>query len=717
MVNIKGSTMYAQTKQIKSRPSVNVCQKSIRYSNPISENKLTPFGDEQSPSQRKCLDDSEESDHPLQKRNGMFSGMANKFKKPASNLTQKKSMPGNGVIQRLTGFEVELHVPAYSTASAFRQPNILKTDQALSGGERTAIKNYLGGGLKYGRNYGIDPNDYYDITADHGPYKGFHANLIRELGAAGYIETPFIYNNMTNLEYRTPPIEERTAGSDALVNNIADAVKAHASNTATKATQDGSQAIIAPAQDLKTGFPETAFKKLTHDDNGALSTAVDAAKTNIQPFVYYQANSGVLPSEIPALFEQEARDIWELAGTNNQRGNVVMKGRVYVLTGAYRVGADMTADVTELLGFDAAGDLKPIIGWLTLLTQYLMAYNLELSNYDSGGTAKNLVGFLSKTRLHETGQALPARLRPVGDGTETGLKWKTLLERLLVKVTTFDVATKAGVTANEGRHRVLANPSVWLENIRKGLPSGEVNTGRPLGLDDGQENLLPKLTIEGQQAIPLEERFSPIRLTAEEQTPDTIDTTLKADWRKAVDRRRQSTVAPQGDPSKTAIGMHAKIYQHKIDIPKLIAKAHGYGIDVGAFRTTFRDNMGETDDFDILFSADALVIAANLALIQLRANIITAINTYNKTQNDASHMWAPANYRDISYNWKDDDNYSPVLTNKPPNVWVKKTDGTWLRATIHDGTFKYTTTEAKEIHKEVAGTLKKLKSPFAWEDV
>ncbi len=709
--------MYAQIKQVKSRPTINVCQKSIRYNNRNSEKQLAPLGDDQSTSQRKRVDDGEEPDHPLQKRSVMFSGMANKFKKPASNLTQKKSMPGNGVIQRLTGFEVELHVPAYSTASASRQPNILKTDQALTGGERTDIKNYLGGGLKYGRNYGIDPNDYYDITADHGPYKGFHATLIRELGAAGYIETPFIYNNMTNLEYRTPPIEERTTGSDALVNNIADAVKAHASNTATKATQDGSQAIIAPAQDLKTGFPETAFKKLTHDNDGAVSTAVDAAKSNIQPFVYYQANSGVLPSEIPALFEKEARDIWELAGTNEQRGNVVMKGRVLVLTGAYQTGAAMTADVTELLGFNTANDLKPIIGWLSLLTQYLMAYNLELSNYDSGGTAKNLVGFLSKTRLHETGQALPARLRPVGDGSETGLKWKTLLERLLVKVGTFDIATKAGVTLNEGRHRVLTNPSAWLEKIRKGLRGWEVNTARPLGLDDGQENFAPKLTIEGEQAIPLEERFSPIRLTTEEQTPDTIDTTLKADWRKSVDRRLGSTVAPQGDPSKIAISIHAKIYQHKIAIPKLITRANGYGIDVGTFRTTFRDNMGEADDFDIVFSEDAAVISANTALIQLRADIITAINAYNKTRNDAAHVFAPANYRDIQYNWKDDDNYSPILTNKPPNVWVKKSDGSLLKATIHDGTFKYTTTEAKEILKKVSGTVKKLKSPFAWEDV
>ncbi len=709
--------MYAQIKQVKSRPTINVCQKSIRYSNPNSEKPLASLGDDQSTSQRKRVDDSDESDHPLQKRSVMFSAMVNKFKNPASKLTQKKSMPGNAVIQRLTGFEVELHVPAYSTASASRQPNILKTDQALSGGERTDIKNYLGGGLKYGRNYGIDPNDYYDITADHGPYKGFHATLIRELGAAGYIETPFMYNSMTNLEYRTPPIEERSSGSDALVNNIADAVKAHASDTATKATQDGSQAVIAPAQDLKTGFPETAFKKLTHDDNGALSTAVDAAKSNIQPFVYYQANSGVLPSEIPALFEQEVRDIWELAGTNNQRENVVMKGRVYVLGGAFRVGSDMTADVTELLGFNAANDLKPIIGWLTLLTQYLMAYNLELSNYDAGGTAKNLVGFLSKTRLHETSQALPARLRPVGDGSVTGLKWKTLLERLLVKVTAYDVATKAGVTPKAGRHRVLANPTLWLEKIRKGLPGGEVNTGRPLGLDDGQEILRPKLTIEGEQAIPLEERFSPIRLTPEEQTPDTIDTTLKSDWRKAVDRRRKSTVAPNADPSKVAVSMHSKIYEHKIAIPKLIARANGYGIGVGPFRTTFRNNMGEADDFDILFSDDAPVIAANLALIQLRADIITAINTYNKTQNDRAHMWVSVNYRDISYNWKDDDNYSPVLTNRPPNVWVKKADGTWLQAAVQAGTFKYTTTEAKEILKRVAGTTKKLKSPFAWEDV
>lgn len=55
------------------------------------------------------------------------------------------------VAQALTGFEAELHVPVYGPAPAERAPTIAKEDTPLSGGERTQIKNFLAGGLKYGR--------------------------------------------------------------------------------------------------------------------------------------------------------------------------------------------------------------------------------------------------------------------------------------------------------------------------------------------------------------------------------------------------------------------------------------------------------------------------------------------------------------------------------------------------------------------------------------
>jgi hypothetical protein len=78
--------------------------------------------------------------------------------------------PQAAVVQRKTGFEVELDVPAYLHPPEARRPK-LKPSVALSRQERVAIEAFLGGGLIYSQAYGVHPHGHYHLTADHSGFK------------------------------------------------------------------------------------------------------------------------------------------------------------------------------------------------------------------------------------------------------------------------------------------------------------------------------------------------------------------------------------------------------------------------------------------------------------------------------------------------------------------------------------------------------------------
>jgi hypothetical protein len=155
-------------------------------------------------------------------------------------------------------------------------------------------------------------------------------------------------------------------------------------------------------------------------------------------------------------------------------------------------------------------------------------------------TPKNYLPYLSKTNLTDAIAALPIDSRPA----ETP-GWIQVLTRLRDKAQGIDVTTWAeGLEARESQHEVIAGSwNVFLTALLKNRPAPVVGSGHPLGLDTGQEALEPALTIPGQQAIPLEDRFASVK-TATARDPKKIKQTLTKEFEKALGRRYESVGKP-----------------------------------------------------------------------------------------------------------------------------------------------------------------------------
>lgn len=605
--------------------------------------------------------------------------------------------PSAGVpMQRKTGFEMELHVPVYSTASAARSPQIVKEDTALTGGERQQIKTFLGGGLEYGLDYGHESSDAFDITADHGAYQTTHGELIGALQTGGYINGDFLYRAMTNIEYRTPPLEERKEGATDRLKEIAAAVKAHASDTATKSKLTSVQTVNAPGLDLHTGVPTLALNKMVSGGSADVKSKVTAALTAVDPFVYFQTNTGVLPSEIPALFAKAKDDI----GWNNffsegpkDKAAQLMLGHAVDLAKALVVETkpileEMNkSDIVYLLGVPD-GDLLSLQGWMTLVAQYLFGFQLEQSDFGTGSTSKNLVAYMSKTPIPTSLLALPARVRPFVDGTANGILWNALFSKLVAEAAKIDIVTAAGLTPSgvAPKEVIGADALTWITAILSGGAPYTVQSGRPLGLDDGQEGPNPKLKIQGEQAIVLEDRYSPLKISAADKKDMTkIDALIEAEWNAAVSRRSASTKTGEdtGAKAASAAAKHANLV---LTTTKWIGVAErDFGV-AGATLSGWKATLATNNP--MLVFDDAEYANYNPLLAALKSTIIAHVDQIQKTRNDVRHEWLTGIiYRDIEYAWKDRDNNMPTL-NTVGGVWVKL-DGKWVAATDRGGYFQY----------------------------
>jgi len=87
--------------------------------------------------------------------------------------------------------------------------------------------------------------------------------------------------------------------------------------------------------------------------------------------------------------------------------------------------------------------------------------------------------------------------------------WNTLFTKLVTEAASIDIVTDAGLTpSGVAPSKVMgADALAWVRAILTGGAPYTVQSGRPLGLDGGQENPNPKLKVQGEQAIVLEDRY------------------------------------------------------------------------------------------------------------------------------------------------------------------------------------------------------------------
>ncbi len=628
-------------------------------------------------------------------------------------------------VQRKTGFEMELHVPVYGTPPDVRKPRILKEDTALNVGERLEIQTFLGGGLEYGLDYGHESGDLFDITADHGAYQTPHRELITALSSNGYVNSDFLYRSMTNIEYRTPPLEERKEGATARLKAIAAALKAHASDTATKSKLASVQDLNAPALDLHTGVPTVALNKMVSGASVDVKSKVTTAQSSIEPFVYFQTNTGVLPSEIPELFRKASADIWsknafsETPQTN--AAQLMLDESIKVASVLVKEAApileDMNSnDIGYFLGGVPAGDLMSLQGWMTLIAQYLFGYQLEQSNFlGQSSTGKNLVAYMAKTPIPTSLQALPSHIRPFIDASAIGKRWEALFAKLVTEAAKINVVTTAGLTASAvAPSKVIGGDALaWVKAILSGGSPYTVQSGRPLDLDKGQESLSPELSVKGEQAIVLEDRYSSLKLSNDDlKDMSKIDTLIEAEWAAAVKRRSESTVSKE-DVSVKAESAATKFDWLQLTTSKWLSVAEIKFHVTDPTLSGWKSRLQANSPLLVLDSSEYQTYNTNL--VALKRDIINHVDRLQKVLNDQRHEWlTEIAYRDIEYRWKDLNNNEPTL-HVAGDVWVKM-DGKWKKAVIQGGYFQYQdkSSQWKKIEKNTSGVRTYYSAAQTW---
>lgn len=325
-------------------------------------------------------------------------------------------------IQRMIGMEIELNIPFYQENENYTTKNILPVLNSnkrdiLTENDRKEISRFLWGGCEYGTVYGKSSN--FDISADHGRFSAAHKRFLEEITGTLVHNTGNI-KSMTNMEYRTIPFEERKPSDQEKFNMTIKEIQDHANKSRDKATSKQQENLDPPAQHMYTGIPTSALMRLTEKDQDARTALLTLIEQNI-PYAYYQTTTGLLPSEIPDFFNEAIRDFHV---SDRPRGQYTQTDRIAIMAKTHLEKSIWIADNTMMANkwlnssFTEA-ELKSIKGWLTLVAEYMLGYDLEITslrfdpktNRRRTNTEKNILPYLSKTPMGETIQALPSRVR------------------------------------------------------------------------------------------------------------------------------------------------------------------------------------------------------------------------------------------------------------------------------------------------------------------
>ena len=507
-----------------------------------------------------------------------------------ATLPQVSTNNQQPIVQRKTGVEVELHVPFYkksphSTAVSdhFNRAKVKPTGIGASDAEK--IVDFMYGGLDYGKSYGKEKG-YYDISADHIGFSKIHSKLLDHLLTNKYMIYPGgDFDSMTNMEYRSKEQEERLALGQTRSEEIAKKINDHAVDSASKATSGDMTSLIAPVANLYTGIPVAALKILMTGDATGLGLLAQL-EVAITPKLYFQTTTGTLPSEVPDLFQEAADDIKAKDPTNVRAAmleNAIAQTKKTIDS---HIGGALLSTLPK-------GQVKSLQGWMTLVAQYMMAWQMETTSFlyypniktknlrKRSGTGKNLVAYLSKTHLVDSIEALPDAVKPNIVGGSNKDNWMALFNTFYSNtVQNFNLATKLNLTQHLGdqyyknddteekkpidiKHDEIfgtKSPNFFLEHLLKKTKvkyrdkktnelkekyaAFHVQTGNALTLDDGQESAAfnPKLTVKGEQAIPLEDRYIHHKdSTLDRMDISTAEGQINAEWTKAKNRRIKST--------------------------------------------------------------------------------------------------------------------------------------------------------------------------------
>jgi hypothetical protein len=330
------------------------------------------------------------------------------------------------VVQRMTGFEVETQVPVYG---AF-QTGIDFVPEGRRDKWSDEVGLFLFGGLKYGLEYGYDPEEHFILTADHNELQRPHRKLVRALVLSGLLSPGAAAPGMSNLEYVTPPRDETGPGSAALFDGDVESVHKHLAHTLGAAGGKGAAPVPLTGESMLTGIPTDAILRWVQTNGGdpvLFGDILEEMQRLVTPAVYVQKTTGVLPGDVATLFARQGQAMQGKEGRSARVMSDVL----------------LRSPVLAAETFDArANTLDPmfieqkavVTGYLAYLASHLLADALSLTDLvGEQSTGKNLFPYFPKVRLDESFKALPAPLQHA----DAQAGWLALVDELAVRAVPF----------------------------------------------------------------------------------------------------------------------------------------------------------------------------------------------------------------------------------------------------------------------------------------
>lgn len=450
-------------------------------------------------------------------------------------------------VQRLTGFEVETNIPVYHNTGEGSE----LVNPKYREGFTAEIRNFLFGGLKYGLSYGFDPEGHFSLTADHNELQTPHNKLMHLLSLSGFLKPEIRNRNMANLEYVTSPRDELGTGSRELFHEDVEHVKAHVNKTLGMAKSGRSLEVPDTGNWMLTGVPVKdilTWVRLHKAPSEAFEMVLNEMDKLITNKLYVQETTGVLPEDIPALYE---------SGSKRMKGDKLTT--TTVMADFMEAAVQLGLQAYDLSGPEKSSKLfgtqkLAVVGFLTYLASHLLADSLSLTNFKgSNSTDKNLFPYFPKVQLSTAYKALPQELRNEKN------TWKALVEALckIASAHCLKYWTSKGLTIDkdllESKIFKEVNPYFATSqeeerDVKPDIPQARTTLNM---LVEGEEVAInvqknfPDLdkprdevvkATGGQQAIPVEDRYWNNKF-GKDITTDTIGDAFMLEVNAAIERQ------------------------------------------------------------------------------------------------------------------------------------------------------------------------------------
>lgn len=309
------------------------------------------------------------------------------------------SAPSDNVVQRITGFEIETFIPLYK----YMEGTGAYVAEDKTKGWTDDIGNFLFGGVLYGHTYGGDNEGHFTISADHnGRMTGAHRRLVHLLILSGLIRMGSPFRGMGIAEYITAPLDETISDAKQRMAERISYTHAHILKVISMEAE-GKPFLIPDSNGVLSGIPSDDIVSWAsqHIKNPALITNAvqELMKVANDISLNIQKTTGVLPEDIPSLYEHTSGMLMKAPSHQAQAMSIVMQ-----------VSASVASEA--ITGVDFPLQLQPyknaLLGFFTYLGTHVVVDNLSATNFiRSTSTGKNLFPFFPKVPLSTALKAMP----------------------------------------------------------------------------------------------------------------------------------------------------------------------------------------------------------------------------------------------------------------------------------------------------------------------